>query len=158
MEYSTIFFRLFNLFILVAAFIYLFKTKFLGIIQNSIKDKLQYLKSFQQKRQEVIQQRENLDITIAQEHALMERLRSNVLQWNTLWQQQEDAHKKSQKQIELKIQALLRRQRQNRSNQIIQEKVVPMALNNAHKELDRKFAQPKQQEKYLNALFDVIAK
>lgn len=157
MEYSTIFFRLFNLFILVAAFIYLFKTKFLGIIQNNIKEKLQYLKSFQQKRQEVIHQRENLDITIAQEHALMERLRSNVLQWNTLWQQQEDAHKKCQKQIEIKIQELLRRQRQNRSNQIIQETVVPKALHNAHKELERKFAQPEEQEKYLNALFDVIA-
>jgi hypothetical protein len=156
MEYSTILFRFFNLFILIAAFIYLFKAKFLSVIYNTIQNKLHYLRSLHKKRQEVIQQQENLDITIAQEHALMERLRSNVLQWYTIWQQQDDTDKKRQIQIDRKIQEITREQRHNRTNQIIQELVAPKALKSAHKELKEIFSHSVQQKKYLKSLFDVI--
>ncbi len=156
MEYSTIFFRFFNLFILIAAIIYLFKTKFLGIIQGNIEKKLHYLKSLQQDRQGVIQQQENLDITIAQAHALMERLRSNVFQWNTAWQKKEEARKKRQINIETSIQKIIHKQQLNRANQKLQHIVVPKALSNARTQLETKFCQDEEQEKYLHALFDSL--
>lgn len=151
------FFRLLNLFILVAAVLYLFKTKFLEVIQANIQKKLQYLRSFQQGRQEIIQQQENLDITIAQEHALMERLRSNVFQWNTVWQNNEKAQKNLQIKIESSIKETIRKQQYNRAQQKLQKKVAPIALNNSRKQLEKRFVHPEEQKKYLNALFDVLA-
>ncbi len=157
-EIIAFLFKLINFGALAGLFIYLFQRKVKDRIKTKIKEKEVFWQNLQTNKQALIDQQHKLRIEIACQKDYGNALLQKIVLWHKASSLQEQAFIEEAKINAQKVYERTRTFHEKKEERELLQQIVPLAIDEARKTLEDRFAQEKNAEKYMANIFRYLKK
>lgn len=148
----SIIFRIINFSLIIALFVYLFRTYVVTMIKEAIQRDDALEQERHRKKKSLEHEVKLLDKQMQEQAHLCDHLMKKVKQWDEIFKENEHSKAKEQKTIQEEIQKKMNVQVEQIEKRRVYKQVVPQALDKARNELEAKYKEKENGEHFLNYL------
>jgi hypothetical protein len=142
-------FQFINFGALIGAAYYFFYTKFLGPVKDQMKEKEVFLSNLQKNRESLIAQQEKLNKEITWQDNYAHELMEKISYWHEATESQQAARIKEGESNANKAQERVKKQAEYYQIRLKTKKIIPMAFNQAQKELEKIYSNHILEKEYV---------